>query len=143
MRHAVRVVAVSVLVFLLGACSGTQSMMGDKAGLAEGLAKKLGVTDTQANGGVGAMLQLAQEKLAAGEFDSVAKAIPGSQKYLDTAKQLLGGAKVGDGQQGLKGAFAKMGMSPEMVDKFKPPVLDYVGKVGGEQAKSLLATALK
>ena len=88
------------------------------------------------------MLKLAQEKLAAGDFDKIAKAIPGSDKYLASAKQLLGGANVGD-KAGLQSAFAKLGMSPSMVDKFTPIVTQFVGGTGGEQAKNLLASVLK
>ena len=77
-------------------CAEMKSMGGDSSGLTSLLTKQLGVTDTQASGGVGSMLKLAQEKLAAGDFDKIAKAIPGSDKYLASAKQLLGGANVGD-----------------------------------------------
>ena len=72
----------------------------------------------------------------------IAQAIPGSQKYLDSAKQLLGGGKVGN-LAGLTSAFSKLGMQPDMVDKFKRIVTEYVGKTGGDQAKSLLTSALK
>jgi hypothetical protein len=119
-----------------------ESMMGESPQLTSLLTKQLGVTDTQATGGVGSMLQLAQEKLSAGDFDKIAQAVPGSQKYLDSAKQLLGGSKVGS-SAGLTSAFSKLGMSPDMVDKFKPIVTEFVGKTGGEQTKNLLAGALK
>jgi hypothetical protein len=123
-------------------CAEMKSMGGDSLGLTSLLTKQLGVTDTQASGGVGSMLKLAQEKLAAGDFDKIAKAIPGSDKYLASAKQLLGGANVGD-KSGLQSAFSKLGMSPSMVDKFTPIVTQFVGGTGGEQAKNLLAGVLK
>ena len=123
-------------------CAEMKSVGGDSSDLTDLLTKQLGVTDTQASGGVGSMLKLAQEKLAAGDFDKIAKAIPGSDKYLASAKQLLGGANVGD-KAGLQSAFFKLGMSPSMVDKFTPIVTQFVGGTGGEQAKNLLAGALK
>jgi hypothetical protein len=58
------------------------------------------------------------------------------------AKQLLGGANIGD-KAGLQSAFSKLGMTPDMVNKFAPIVTDYVGKAGGEQARNLLAGVLK
>jgi len=88
------------------------------------------------------MLKLAQEKLSAGDFDQIAKAIPGADKYLANAKQLLGGANVGN-KAGLQSAFSKLGMSPSMVDQFTPIVTQFVGQTSGEQAKALLAGALK
>lgn len=129
-------------VALLPGCSTMDSVMGKSPDLSSLLTRQLGVTEAQANGGIGSMLQVAQNKLKAGEFDQIAKAIPGSQKYLDVAKQALGATKLTDAA-GLSSAFGKLGMSPDMVDKFKPLVTDYVGKAGGESARNLLAGALK
>jgi len=142
MQRILLVVATLLLAFLLPGCESTKSTTGSTPDLTTLLTKQLGVSESQANGGVGSMLQLAQEKLTAGEFDSITKVIPGSQKYLDSAKQLLGGGKVGNAS-GLQSAFSKLGMSPDMVSKFEPVVTDYVGTLAGPQAKSLLAGALK
>ena len=142
MHRSLFVAATLFLAVLLPGCESMKSMTGSAPDLTSLLTKQLGVTESQASGGVGSMLQLAQEKLTSGQFDSVAKGIPGSQKYLDSAKQLLGGGKVGDAG-GLKSAFSKLGMSPDMVDKFKPVVTNYAGEVGGPQVKSLLESALK
>lgn len=143
MYRSVYIAMVLILATLLPGCESMKSMTGSSApDLAGLLTKQLGVSEQQASGGVGSMLQLAKEKLTAGEFDSVAKAIPGSQKYLDSAKQLLGGSKVGDAS-GLQTAFSKLGMSPDMVNKFKPIVINYAGQLGGPQVKSLLESALQ
>jgi hypothetical protein len=119
-------------------------MMGTSSGssLPSTLTKQLGVTDGQAAGGVGAILAFAQQRLAAGDFDLIAKAIPGSETYLGMAKQLLGGAGIND-KAGLQSAFSKLGMSPNMVSQFAPIVTDYAGKMGGDQASKLLAGLLK
>jgi hypothetical protein len=129
---------------LLNGCAQMDSVMGiaSSTGLTSTLVNRLGVTETQAAGGVGSILAFAQQHLAAGDFDLVAKAIPGSEKYLGLAKQLLGGVTVSD-KAGLQGAFSKLGMSPDMVSKFSPIVTDYVGKAGGQQAGNLLAGVLK
>jgi hypothetical protein len=129
---------------LLGACSSMESMMGvgSSSSLPATLTKQLGVTDSQAAGGTGAILAFAQQRLAAGDFDLIAKAIPGSEKYLGMAKQLLGSANISD-KAGLQSAFSKLGMSPDMLNKFAPIVTDYVGKAGGDQASKLLAGLLK
>ena len=115
---------------------------GTSASLPATLTKQLGVTEGQAAGGTGAILAFAQQRLAAGDFDIVAKAIPGSEKYLAMAKQLLGSATISD-KAGLQSAFSKLGMSPDMVGKFAPIVTDYVSKAGSEQASKLLAGVLK
>ena len=133
-----------LLVALLSGCEATKKQMTDMGiatpQLTTDLAKNLGVTETQATGGVGAMLQQATEKLSAAEFDTVRKSVPGIEQYLQASQQALGGAKVSD-MGGLQGAFKKLGLKPEMVAQFKPYVLDYVGKYS-PSARSTLAAAL-
>ena len=107
------------------------------------LKSTLGVTDDQAEGGLGSILTLAQEKLAKGDFDKIAAVVPGSQKYLDAAKKL--GAVTGPllNSAGLNSSLSRLGMPPDTVAKFTPTVLDAVGKVGGDSVRNLLAGALK
>lgn len=142
MYRSVCIVAALFLAALLPGCESMKSMTKSSPDLTSLLTKQLGVTETQANGGVGSILQLAQEKLVSGQFDQIAKVIPDSQKYLDSAKHLLSGGKVGS-TAGLESAFSKLGMKPEMVKKFEPVVTNYVGEVGGPQLKSLLEGVLK
>src|SRR4051812_38079576 len=137
MYRNIALAALLLFAGLLAACSSMDSMMGMGAGssLPSTLTKQLGVTDGQAAGGVGAILAFAQQRLAAGDFDLVAKAIPGSETYLGMAKQLLGSANISD-KAGLQGAFSKLGMTPDMLNKFAPIVTDYAGKMGSDQASS-------
>lgn len=108
-----------------------------------GLKSTLGVTDAQAEGGLGSILTLAQERLAKGDFDKIAQVIPSSQKYLDAAKTL--GAVTGPvtNQAGLNSALSRLGIPAETAAKFTPTVLDAVGNVGGDSVRDLLAGALK
>lgn len=133
-----------LLVALLSGCEATKKQMTNMGiatpQLTADLAKNLGVTETQATGGVGAMLQQATEKLSAADFDTVRKSVPGIDQYLQASQQSLGGAKLSD-IGGLQGAFKKLGLKPEMVAQFKPYVLDYVGKYS-PSARSTLAAAL-
>ena len=136
-----------VVLAALPALAGAQaldsikSLMNDP--LVGTLKSTLGVTDEQAEGGLGSILTLAQEKLAKGDFDKIAQVVPGSQKYLDAAKKL--GAVTGPlmNSAGLNSAFSKLGIAPDKAAKFTPTVLDAVGTVGGESAKNMLANALK
>jgi len=106
------------------------------------LSKNLGVTQNQAEGGVGSILKLAQEKLSAGDFDTVAKAVPGAQKYLDKAKSLGAYSGAVGNMAGLNGALSKLGIPPETSAKFVPAVTNYVGKMGGGKVGNLLKSAL-
>ena len=121
---------------LKGLLSSTDPIVG-------ALKSALGVTDNQAQGGLGSILTLAQEHLAKGDFDKIAQVVPGAQKYLDAAKKL--GAVTGPvkNSAGLNSAYSRLGIAPETAAKFTPTVLDAVGKVGGDSVRNLLAGALK
>jgi hypothetical protein len=120
----------------------TRALAGESTSLLGLLTDSLGVTQNQAEGGVGSMLKLAQEKLAAGDFDRIAAAIPGAQKYLDKAKSLNAFAGNIGNLAGLNGAFGKLGISPATAAKFVPTVTDFVSKVGGADVGNLLKGAL-
>jgi Protein of unknown function VcgC/VcgE (DUF2780) len=133
-----------LLVALLSACEATKKQMTDMGmatpQLTTDLAKNLGITEAQATGGVGAMFQQAAGKLNAADFDTIRKNVPGVDQYLQASQEALGGAKLSD-LGGLQGAFKKLGLKPEMVDQFKPYVLDYVGKYS-PGARTTLAKTL-
>ena len=140
MANALRFAAASVLLLFLTACDHMPKMSSDAApSLTSQLTKQLGVTETQAEGGVGSMLAMAKNKLGSAEFAQVGKVIPGADKYVQAAQKL--NTPLTD-MNGVKTAFQKLGMSPDMVNQFKPVVLDYAGKMGGDQTKTLLASVL-
>lgn len=103
----------------------------------------LGVTQDQAEGGVGSILALASEKLAKGDFDQIAALIPGADKYLQKAKSL--GAVAGPlvNGAGLNSALGKLGIDAATAAKFIPAVTNFVSKAGGSKLGSLLTAALK
>ena len=136
MLYPLRLAATLVLVALLCACAEMESMAG--LSLTEALSKRLGVTPNQAEAGVGAMLDASKSKLSPAQYEQVIKAIPNADKYLKVAQDALGTSQI----TSLDSAFSKLGMAPDMVDKFKRVVLDYAGKYGGSTVKSLLAGAL-
>jgi hypothetical protein len=129
---------------LLSACETTKKEMANLGmttpELTKDLSKNLGISEAQAAGGAGAMFQQGAEKLSATDFDSIRKAVPGVDQYLKASQTALGGAKLSD-IGGLAGAFNKLGLQPEMVAKFKPYVLDYVGKYS-PTARTTLAAVL-
>lgn len=127
---------------VLAACSSIPGMESAADPLVTALSGRLGVSDTQAKGGVGSMLGLAKTKLSPEKFSTLSAALPGVDGYLKSAQEVLGpNAKIAD-MTGLKSAFSRLGMGPEMIGKFKPILLETAGKVGGEPVKQLLASAL-
>jgi Protein of unknown function VcgC/VcgE (DUF2780) len=127
---------------VLAACGSIPGMPAGEDPLLGALSSQLGVSDSQASGGVGSMMSLAKTKLSPENYSALTKAIPGIDGYMKTAQEVLGpGAKITD-MTGLKSAFRRLGMNADMVGKFKPIVLETAGKLGGDSVKQLLAGAL-
>jgi hypothetical protein len=125
--------------------------------LIQQLTSTLGIGEEQAKGGAGLIFNLAKEKLGAGDFGQIANAVPGMDGLLDAAPStggggiggMLGGiaSSLGAGNLGsiaeLAGGFDKLGLDADMIQKFLPVVLDFVGEKGGDSVKGLLGGILK
>jgi hypothetical protein len=123
------------------------------------LITKTGVTQTQAQGGAGALFQLAKSRMQAEAFSKLEQSVPGMQGLLGAASAVQQPAPLGGlagkltsltgGTGGTAGslvslaaAFQQQGMSPQMVQQFIPIVVDYVKNSGGNALASTLSTAL-
>ncbi len=154
MRKALAAVGVTLLISVVfGAFS---SVSADATELVNLLTQKLGVTKEQAEGGAGAILNTAKEKLSDEDFSKVENAVPGMDDLLAAAPKsdalggMLGGLQSfrGGGTEAVKGmaslpsSFSKLGLSPDMVGKFTPVVLDYVESKVGATVRKILQAAL-
>ncbi len=150
-------VFIVVAVFLAALFFGTSAAWAGEGGLVSLLTSQLGVTETQAEGGAGALFSYAKDKLGASDFAKVAEAVPGMAGFLGAAPKsegasgalsgassLLGKAKdSGAGIMSLAGQFAQLGLGGDMIGKFVPIVVSYVKSSGGDAVAGLLAGALK
>jgi hypothetical protein len=107
------------------------------------LTSQLGVSESQATGGIGSYLTLAKEKLSKGNFDKISSLVPGASNYIEQARSL--GAVTGPLKNlaGLNGALGKLGISSETASQFVPMITDYLGKAGGSSVQSMLGAMLK
>ena len=146
--HAVAAIAAFVMV-LVSAGTGT-AQTSDLVGM---LTSQLGVSEQQAAGGAGSLLDFAKGQMSGGDFDVVSSALPevdgllgaapeASSGALGSASSLLGGSSGGLGEAaGVADAFSGLGMSPDMVNEFVPVILEYTQSAGSEQAMQLLKGA--
>jgi hypothetical protein len=120
--------------------------------LVKNLTDKFSVKPEQAAGGIGSILNYAKGKLSADDFGKVSKAIPGTDSLLAAAPAVDSNAatsalaKLAPGAAGiasLGGSFEKLGLSPDMIGKFVPEILNYTQLKGGEATKNILANVLK
>ena len=125
--------------------------------LTDTLVKKLGISSEQAQGGAGALFQLAKSKLDAGQFAELSKAVPEMDSLLSAAPKqsgalsgLAGGASSALGEAnnpygnlaGLASTFKVLNLSPDSVDEFVPVVVDYVRAKSGALTADMLQSAL-
>jgi Protein of unknown function VcgC/VcgE (DUF2780) len=115
----------------------------------------LGVTPSQAEGGAGAVFKQAKNNMSAGDFSQLQSALPGVDSLIKAAPESGGGDLAGkassmlgtsstsaQGLSALTGSFSKLGLAPDMVDKYVNVILDYTKSEGGQQAMALLKNAL-
>jgi len=142
--------------------TGANAVAGIKSSVMQGsltdtLVKKLGITSEQAQGGAGALFQLAKGKLDAGQFAELSKAVPEMNSLLNAVPKQSGAlsglagsvsSALGDSSNtygnlaGLASTFKTLNLSPDMVDEFVPVVVDYVRTKGGALTADMLQSAL-
>ena len=123
----------------------------DNSQMLASVAQKLGITEEQATGAVGAVFDYAKENLSAEDFSSIASGIPGMDSLLSAAPSgdsgsLLSqaGSMLGDsagsagGLASLAGSFESLGLDADMVNQLLPMVYDFVGNSSGSDALGLL-----
>lgn len=121
--------------------------------LIQQLVNQLGVQQDQAEGGVGLLLKLANEKLEDGDFSQIADTIPGASDLMHQAPQMgegvmgavgglasaFGGKAEGLGDlANLASGFSQLGLDSNMIGKFVPIIMSFVQERGGDQVKDLL-----
>ncbi len=111
------------------------------SGLIPTLTSQLGVNNDQAEGGMGALLNVAKDSLSDGEFSNLSAGIPGMETLLAAAPALagkggmgglsdmassLGGAAASLGGLGeLTKQFEALGLSPDMIAQFAKIAVNY------------------
>jgi hypothetical protein len=125
--------------------------------LTDTLVKQLNISNEQAQGGAGALFQLAKNKLDAGQFAALSKAVPEMDSLLSAvpkqsgalsglaqdASSALGEANNPYGNlAGLAATFTALNLSPDKVDEFVPVVVDYVSAKSGALTANMLHSAL-
>jgi hypothetical protein len=133
-----------------------QPTLAGDMGLIKSLTSQLGVTTDQAQGGAGAIFNLAKQNLSAADFNRIANVIPEMDTLIDAAPEVKGaasplgkatsllGSKSGKagGIASLAESFSKLGLNADMVSKFTPIILDFTKSKGGESVMNLLKAVL-
>jgi len=126
-------------------------------GLVSTLVNKLGITESQAQGGSGAIFKTAEKRMSPTDYKQLASEVPEVDKLqeyapeskkntsmLGSAASMLGGktgSSLSDAAD-LAGSFKSLGLDKDMIGKFTPIIYDYVKKNGSEMVMNLLQKAL-
>jgi len=125
--------------------------------LINSLVSQLGVSQSQAQGGAGAIFKAAQERLGTGQFEQLLGAVPGVKESLAHAPASGGGGLGGflGGLASLAGnsdmaqaaqllsAFSALGLNKDTLMKFIPLVLQFLESQGGNELVTKVRAALK
>jgi len=141
------------LIICIGIFSISGQVYADTSKLIGSLTDLLGVNQEQAAGGAGAIFREAKNNMSAADYSQLLNAIPGIDSLIQTAPQVSGmaakasslfGGSSGSmqGLSALTDSFAKLGLSPDMVNKYVGIVLDFVQSEAGQQAMTMLKSAL-
>ena len=141
------------LLICIGLFSISGPAFADTSKLIGSLTDLLGVTREQATGGAGAVFREAKNNMSTADYSQLISSIPGIDGLIQSAPQVSGLAgkatslfgSSSDSVQGLSAltdSFAKLGLSPEMVNKYVDVILDFVQSEAGQQTMSMLKSAL-
>jgi hypothetical protein len=130
----------------------------DMAGMINALAKNLGVTSQQAEGGLGSLMNYVKGNVSSEKFAELSSSLPGIDQVLNAVPEITNLASEG-GLSGLlnkaseysdklknlnavKQQFEALGLSPEMISGFITQAQAYLDTPMGQEAKKLLTDSL-
>lgn len=114
------------------ALSSTAEVSGEAQQLMGELEGQLGVTETQAAGGTGALLQLAKSELGTDTMSSLTSNASGLSGLLGGEDDGLGGSLLSNisSMSGVESAFSALGMNAGMIQQFVPVIMEFLGSQG-------------
>ncbi|RMJ04184.1 hypothetical protein DOQ08_01504 [Marinobacter litoralis] len=113
------------------ALSQTTEVNGEAQQLVGQLTNELGVTQAQAVGGTGALLQLAQNQLGQDTVSNLNSEASGLSSLLGGGGGLTEGLLSNiSSMDGVQSAFSALGMDAAMVQQFVPVILGFLGNQG-------------
>lgn len=105
---------------------------------------QLGLNQLQAMGGAGSIFQVAQQRMQPADFSRLSAAVPEMDQYLAAAPRPANAANGNLGSLlGLAENFQSLGMSPDMIGRFVPVMLQHVQQQGGQGTMLPLQNALR
>lgn len=109
--------------------SSTLSQTESSSALLTQITSQLPVSQTQAAGGVGSLLALAQNQLSDSNSSELETLLPGLNQLTSLSESSSAIAKIAD-MEAVNNVFNKLGLDSSMVSQFAPLVLQYLTSQG-------------
>lgn len=106
------------------------------------LQERLGMTETQVRGALGALLVFARERLTKADFDDLAETIPNADRIMQDIK--LRGVVTGplDDKDDYEAALSNLGIGQPLASHFAPAVLESLVATGHSRERDILARVI-
>lgn len=106
------------------------------------LQERLGLTEGQARGAVGALLVFVRERLPKVEFDDVSATIPNAERIMQDVKLRGIVTRPLDTLDDYEAALASLGIGPPLAARIAPTVLQLLTDAGYVRERDMLSRAL-
>jgi hypothetical protein len=106
------------------------------------LQERLGLSEVQVRGALGALLVFARERLTKPDFDDLAQTIPNADRIMQEIK--LRGVVNGplDDKDDYEAALSNLGIGQPLASKVVPAVLQSLGDMGHSRERDILARVI-
>ena len=103
------------------------------------LEERLGLTDVQVRGALGALLVFARERLPKPDFDDLAESIPNADRIMQEVK--LRGVVTGplDDMEDYERSLSNLGIGQPLASQVAPAVLQALAQTGHSRERDILA----
>lgn len=141
-RRGLALTAVACVAWNLFAAGLTAFAQSDES-LVDYLQRRLGLTERQARGALGALLLFAREQLTKTDFDMLTRHVPNAAEIMYQVK--LEGIVTApiDDRDDYEATLAHLEIGQPLASRFAPAVLDYLQAAGHEEEHDLLEQALR
>jgi hypothetical protein len=106
------------------------------------LQDRLGLSETQVRGGLGALLVFIRERLTKQDFDDLAETIPNANRIMQDVK--LRGVVTGplDDMADYEKTLSNLGIGQPLASQFAPAVVQALGETGHTRERDILARVI-
>lgn len=141
--HAVHVAIAQAACLLICFCLNDTSLSA-QAGqiITPQLEERLGLSESQVRGALGALLVFVRERLPKPEFDELANRIPNAERIMQDVKLRGIVTRPLDDIDDYEASLASLGIGQPLASQFAPAVVECLGEAGFYNERDMLLRAL-